>query len=66
MFFNSKKNHPFVDGNQRICVHAMLVFLEINGIFLEYKQEELIDIGLKLAEGLIDDKELFKWIIDHS
>ena len=37
-------NHPFVDGNKRIGAHVMLVFLAINGIELDYTQEELIDI----------------------
>ena len=26
------KNHPFIDGNKRIGVHAMLVFLALNRI----------------------------------
>lgn len=29
-------NHAFVDGNKRIGAHALLVFLSINGIELEY------------------------------
>ena len=37
-------NHPFVDGNKRIGAHVMLVFLAINGIELDYTQEELIDM----------------------
>ena len=34
----------FVDGNKRIGAHVMLVFLAINGIELDYTQEELIDV----------------------
>lgn len=44
-------NHPFVDGNKRIGAHVMLVFLAINGIELDYTQEELIDIILQIASG---------------
>jgi len=33
------KNHAFLDGNKRIGVHAMLVFLSLNNIELEYSQE---------------------------
>ena len=29
-------NHAFIDGNKRIGVHAMLVFLALNGIELVY------------------------------
>jgi peptidoglycan hydrolase-like amidase len=34
-------NHAFIDGNKRIGTMAMLVFLAINGIELEYTQKEL-------------------------
>lgn len=34
-------NHPFIDGNKRIGAYAMLVFLALNGIELDYTQEEL-------------------------
>ena len=36
------KNHALVDGNKRIGVHAMLVFLSVNGYELEYTQKEMI------------------------
>jgi death-on-curing protein len=44
----------------------MIAFLEINGIEIICTDEELITLGLSLAEGLIDDKDLLNWIIDHS
>ena len=34
-------NHAFVDGNKRIGTHVMLVFLALNGIELEYTQEQI-------------------------
>ena len=43
------KNHAFVDGNKRIGVHVMLVFLALNKIELEYTQTELSDTILKVA-----------------
>ena len=60
------KNHPFIDGNKRIGILVMITFLEINGIEIICTDEELITLGLGLAEGLIDDKDLLNWIIDHS
>ena len=39
------KNHPFRDGNKRSAIHSMLVFLYINGIDLDYTQQELEDMG---------------------
>ena len=35
-------NHCFIDGNKRIGAHAMLVFLALNDIQLDFIQEELI------------------------
>lgn len=64
--FSIVKNHPFVDGNKRSGVHVMLVFLAINGIFPDYTQEELIEIGLKLADGSIDDIFLFQWLLSKT
>ena len=45
------KNHAMIDGNKRIGAHAMLVFLALNGIRLQYTQEELYTIILDVAAG---------------
>ncbi len=47
--FGLIKNHAMVDGNKRIGIHAMLVFLELNGIHLRYAQKELYTVVLKVA-----------------
>ena len=64
--FGLVKNHAFVDGNKRIGILAMITFLEINGIYLTYTDDELIDLGLALAEGSITEDQLLDWIINHS
>ena len=58
-------NHPFVDGNKRIGAHAMLALLAINGVELEYAQEELTDIILRVASGDAGYDELLAWILSH-
>jgi death-on-curing family protein len=60
------ENHPFLDGNKRIGVHLMLIFLKINGIDLNYTQKELIDFGLKIASGKMKKDEIKEWFGDHS
>ena len=60
------KNHAFVDGNKRIGVHTMLVFLEINGITLEYTQKELYTTVLDIASEKADVEELTTWILNHQ
>ena len=59
-------NHAFVDGNKRIGAHAMLVFLELNGIELNHTSEELSEIILKLAAGDADLQSLLSWILEHQ
>ena len=59
-------NHAFVDGNKRIGTHIMLLFLSLNGIELEYTQEELSDLILNVAAGKLQFEDMVKWIIKHQ
>ena len=60
------KNHCMLDGNKRTGAHAMLVFLEVNGINLHYSQKELYEAILAVADGSMDFEELLKWVLDHQ
>ena len=60
------KNHAFIDGNKRIGAHAMLVFLALNKIELDYTQDELSDVFLKIAAGEISQDDLLRWIVSHQ
>jgi len=64
--FSLIKNHPFLDGNKRIGMLAMMVFLEINEIELECSDEDIIDIGLGIASGKYEDNYIIDWIISSS
>lgn len=59
-------NHAFVDGNKRIGVYVMLTFLEVNGIRLNATDEELVEIGLSLAQSEMKYEELLAWIRAHE
>ncbi|WP_338026009.1 type II toxin-antitoxin system death-on-curing family toxin [Abyssisolibacter fermentans] len=58
-------NHAFIDGNKRIGVSIMLLLLRINNINLAYTQEELIDLGLSIAENKIDIFDIAEWIVGY-
>lgn len=45
------RNHPFLDGNKRIGILAMLVFLDLNGKKFNTTNEEIISLGLNVAKG---------------
>ena len=56
------KNHPFLDGNKRIGAHVMLTQPELNGIHLEYEQEELIEVIMEVAAGVLSQESLHLWV----
>ncbi len=60
------KNHAMVDGNKRIGVHAMLVFLSVNGYELEYTQKELSDLILDVAADKKQYEDILQWLLVHQ
>ena len=52
------QNHAFYDGNKRIGVYVMLVFLELNGMVIDCVDEELIALGLGVASGEMKDEDI--------
>ena len=59
-------NHAFVDGNKRIGIYVMLSFLEMNGIRIRCTDEELVHIGLSVADGSMGYEALLQWVLDHK
>ena len=64
--FGLAKNHALLDGNKRIACHSMLVFLVLNGVELDYSQQELSDTFFALASGTLDEAGLLEWIGNHQ
>ena len=65
MAFSVCKNHPFLDGNKRVAVTSMLVMLRLNKTTLSYTQNELVALGLGVADGSIEYEEIVVWINKH-
>lgn len=59
-------NHAFVDGNKRIGMYVLLSFLELNGIYIEATDEEVVEVGLAVARGDMKYQELLEWILSHK
>ena len=59
-------NHAFVDGNKRIGMFVLLVFLEVNGIKLRPSVDDVARVGLAVASGTMKYDELLEWIIDNK
>ncbi len=60
------KNHAMIDGNKRIGVHAMLVFLTLNGYEVEYTQKELSDLILDVAANRKQYEDILQWLLMHQ
>jgi len=60
------RNHGFVDGNKRIGISVMLLLLKMNYIVIKYSQQELIDLGLGVAEGRLNEDDILAWIERHK
>ena len=59
-------NHPFVDGNKRIGTYVMLVLLELNHIEADFSDDDVIRIGLELADSKMDYQQLLDLILERS
>ena len=59
-------NHAFVDGNKRIGVYVMLSFLELNGVHIEAADEDVVSLGLGVADGSMEQKDILDWIHKHK
>ncbi|MBR2706038.1 MAG: type II toxin-antitoxin system death-on-curing family toxin [Mogibacterium sp.] len=59
-------NHAFVDGNKRIGVYVMISFLELNGIHIESGDEDVIALGLGVADGSMSQEDVLGWIEKHK
>jgi death-on-curing protein len=59
-------NHPFIDGNKRVALAVMYVFLEMNGYRLDAPEVEAVDVMLRLAAGELEEKGLSGWLKKNS
>ena len=60
------KNHAFLDGNKRIGAYALLIFLDVNGVVMEYSDADQIALGLGMADGTLDYDGVLDWIQKHK
>jgi death-on-curing protein len=49
--FHIVQNHPFVDGNKRGGIAAALVFLALNGLWIDVPEDTLEDLVWSVARG---------------
>jgi death-on-curing protein len=60
--FGIAKNHPFIDGNKRAALIALMTFVELNGYRFEASQVEAFQTILALASSDVTEIELAAWV----
>jgi len=60
--FTLNMNHAFIDGNKRIAMHMLALFLRMHDIDFKPSNQEVIRVGLALASNQMNYEELLKWV----
>ena len=64
--FHICQAHAFHDGNKRAAVISAIAFLKVNGHDLTATNEELITLGLGVANGRLDKSDTTIWMRKFS
>jgi death-on-curing protein len=59
------RDHAFVDGNKRVALAALIVFLGLNGFDFVAPEPEATAMMLALAAGQAGEDLLAHWIREH-
>ncbi len=51
------RNHPLVDGNDRLSLAATIAFYGLNGMQLTLSNDEAYELVMAIASGQLDDVE---------
>lgn len=57
--------HVFNDANKRTAHSAMEICLELNNIMPDFPTEEIGNIMIKVAQGIINEVELARYLREH-
>ncbi|MCH8988863.1 MAG: type II toxin-antitoxin system death-on-curing family toxin [Chloroflexi bacterium] len=68
LFRSIIKNHPLVDGNKRLALTSVGVFLNLNGYLLDVPTNQAVDFAVKVAatHGNFELTEITKWLRQYS
>lgn len=60
------KNHVFLDGNKRISLVCIDIFLQINGFQLVAEEVDAVVTIRDVATGILNESGLAEWIKEKS
>ena len=68
LFRSLVKNHPLVDGNKRLALTCVTVFLMINGYIFHVPKDDAVQftLGIAAEEGNVELKDICSWFRRYS
>ena len=63
--FHVVQNHPFLDGNKRAGLGSALIFLGLNGSWIEATNDELIELTLGVAKHDLSKSAVAEFFREH-
>ncbi|HWM79973.1 MAG TPA: type II toxin-antitoxin system death-on-curing family toxin, partial [Methylomirabilota bacterium] len=64
--FHLVQGHAFVDGNKRIGLMTMLVFLGVNSLSLQATSDQLVDLVAGVATRRVSKAEVAVFVQQHT
>ncbi|ABR49493.1 death-on-curing family protein [Alkaliphilus metalliredigens QYMF] len=64
--FHLCNNHPFIDGNKRISLVAMDIFLQRNGYEIVATEKETYKTIMQLSTGNLSKEQLTSWLLENT
>ncbi|MEI2693081.1 MAG: type II toxin-antitoxin system death-on-curing family toxin [Anaerolineae bacterium] len=59
------RGHGYVDGNKRVGLVALAIFLDLNGLSLEAPEPEVVQVMLAVASGDLSETDFIRWMQGH-
>lgn len=68
LFRSINKNHALLDGNKRLALTSVSVFLNLNGYVLNIPSDQAVEFSVKVAAtpGNFDLTEITRWLRQYS
>jgi death on curing protein len=63
--YNLCRNHPFIEGNKRTALACALVFLALNGVRIDCRDDEVVDPVVGIASGTASKASVAVFLEEH-
>jgi death-on-curing protein len=64
--YQLNQSHSFFDGNKRIAMHMLGLYLRFHEIPYAPSNQEVVHIGFSVAKGLLSYSEFLAWVTNQT